>query len=104
MRTERPLAAYPPEAGRCQVCGWPLADTLENGCVPGNCSMRPKPSLTPVDELQGATRKPYEMVIGERDAARAEVKRLRDILIAMYQGGEALPSSVFHEVAGWVEG
>ncbi len=25
---------------RCEVCHWPLADSVENGCVPGNCSYR----------------------------------------------------------------
>jgi hypothetical protein len=32
-----------PEPERCEVCGWPLADSVANGCVPGNCSMRPRP-------------------------------------------------------------
>ena len=25
---------------RCERCGWPLADSIEKGCVPGNCSCR----------------------------------------------------------------
>lgn len=37
-----PLARAP--EGRCQVCGWPLVERIEDGCVPGNCSMRPAPS------------------------------------------------------------
>jgi len=28
--------------GRCEVCGWPLAESREGGCVPGNCSYRPR--------------------------------------------------------------
>jgi hypothetical protein len=28
---------------RCRVCGWPLHETADDGCVPGNCSMRPRP-------------------------------------------------------------
>ena len=28
---------------RCAVCGWPLESFPENGCVVGNCSMRPLP-------------------------------------------------------------
>lgn len=28
---------------RCAVCGWPLAESVEEGCVRGNCSMRPRP-------------------------------------------------------------
>ncbi len=30
-------------AGRCNVCGWPLAQRREDGCVPGNCCQRPAP-------------------------------------------------------------
>lgn len=26
---------------RCIICGWPLADRVEDGCVAGNCSYRP---------------------------------------------------------------
>ncbi len=28
---------------RCDVCGWPLATNVTDGCVPGNCSQRPRP-------------------------------------------------------------
>jgi predicted HAD superfamily Cof-like phosphohydrolase len=28
---------------RCDRCNWPLAATVEDGCVPGNCSQRPLP-------------------------------------------------------------
>lgn len=30
---------------RCAICGWPLADERENGCVRGDCSMRPVPEV-----------------------------------------------------------
>ncbi|HEY7767369.1 hypothetical protein [Longimicrobium sp.] len=29
------------EADRCPVCGWTLAATRSEGCVPGDCSYRP---------------------------------------------------------------
>ena len=29
--------------GRCNRCGWPLRERVEDGCTPGNCSMRPLP-------------------------------------------------------------
>lgn len=32
-----------PSGERCPVCGWPLKKTVEEGCIAGNCSMRPKP-------------------------------------------------------------
>lgn len=28
---------------RCAICGWPLAESVEEGCVIGNCSQRPWP-------------------------------------------------------------
>lgn len=28
---------------RCAVCGWPLAKSIDEGCIVGNCSMRPMP-------------------------------------------------------------
>lgn len=31
---------------RCPVCDWPLASTLKDGCVPGNCAYRPDPDST----------------------------------------------------------
>jgi hypothetical protein len=30
-------------AAACAVCGFPLADTRDEGCRPGDCSMRPLP-------------------------------------------------------------
>jgi hypothetical protein len=30
------------EHGRCEVCGWTLAKTREDGCAPGDCSYRPE--------------------------------------------------------------
>lgn len=29
------------DSGRCIKCGWPLEDSPDKGCVPGNCSYRP---------------------------------------------------------------
>jgi hypothetical protein len=28
---------------RCPICGWPLRQTVAAGCMPGNCSQRPRP-------------------------------------------------------------
>lgn len=33
----------PSQIMRCAVCGWPLAESADKGCVRGNCSMRPIP-------------------------------------------------------------
>ena len=32
---------------RCPICEWPYARTLDEGCIPGNCSMRPAPLRMP---------------------------------------------------------
>jgi hypothetical protein len=26
---------------RCPICDWPMAESRESGCVPGDCSYRP---------------------------------------------------------------
>jgi hypothetical protein len=26
---------------RCPICDWPMAESVERGCVPDNCSYRP---------------------------------------------------------------
>lgn len=31
------------DESRCAVCGWPLAGSVNEGCVRGNCSQRPRP-------------------------------------------------------------
>jgi len=33
------------EGERCERCGWPLAESPADGCVPGNCSERPLPPV-----------------------------------------------------------
>lgn len=40
-RRTRPLPPWP--ADRCRICGWPLAATVQEGCVLSNCSQRPVP-------------------------------------------------------------
>lgn len=28
--------------GRCPICDWPMAESADKGCVPGDCSYRPE--------------------------------------------------------------
>ncbi len=35
-----PELAREAERERCPICGWPLVASVDEGCVPGNCSMR----------------------------------------------------------------
>lgn len=57
LRTSTPDAGEKAgdDAPLCERCKWPLADSVENGCVPGNCSQRPLPPLPDAEE---AGRKP----------------------------------------------
>ena len=37
-----PESISPPyDPSRCEICDWPLAESREKGCVPGDCSYRP---------------------------------------------------------------
>jgi hypothetical protein len=38
-----PKPAPPDDPNRCAICGWTLAVTAREGCVRGNCSLRPFP-------------------------------------------------------------
>jgi hypothetical protein len=37
----------------CPVCGWPLRESVRDGCVLGNCSMRPVPKCWICGKLKG---------------------------------------------------
>ena len=37
------MSEHTKDINRCAICGWPLSDSVDNGCVRGNCSMRPFP-------------------------------------------------------------
>lgn len=47
----------PDDSSRCAVCGWPLQESADEGCIRGNCSMRPRPG------------KLYNIVRAETEAA-----------------------------------
>ena len=38
---------------RCEVCGWPLAASRKEGCVAGDCSMRPVPLCQICGRMKG---------------------------------------------------
>ena len=42
--------------GRCEVCDWPLAKSMEEGRVPGNCSCRPEPFTDEYRRIEGRRR------------------------------------------------
>lgn len=49
---------------RCAVCGWPLAERIEDGCTRGNCSYRPRPAVLYAPER--AARESHPTPEGER--------------------------------------
>jgi hypothetical protein len=51
--------------GRCIICGWTLAATKNEGCVPGNCSYRPTKRAH--DYFQGIDRKKALAALKEAD-------------------------------------
>lgn len=55
------------DPNRCAICGWPLVETADKGCVRGNCSFRPTP-IHPYDPARAAA----EDVLGSA-ARRAPV-------------------------------
>lgn len=40
------------EPKRCEICGWTLAKSVDDGCVPGNCSYRPEPGTDEYERIQ----------------------------------------------------
>lgn len=57
------------DESRCRVCGWAFSGVLSQGCIPGNCSMRPPP------RYQASEAPTYSTDIG--NAARV-VEKLRN--------------------------
>lgn len=45
-------------ASRCAVCGWTLADSIDKGCIRGNCSLRPRPEKLYAPERAAKEAKP----------------------------------------------
>jgi hypothetical protein len=81
MSTPRPQVE-----DRCAVCGWPLAETRENGCRPGDCSMRPFPEH--IFDIERANREYaglHKFPVPEGVAAPLEPSRL-DIETFVYKG------------------
>jgi hypothetical protein len=60
--------------GRCYACRWPLAESREKGCVPGDCSFRPSPEDEVRDykgwreRMENATRVQHFITHPERDS------------------------------------
>lgn len=62
------------DENRCPVCGWPLKNKIEDGCIIGNCSVRPAPETRAIDRYW-ASFNPYHNI--------ADAERLMDKLEEM---------------------
>ena len=65
------------ERPRCDRCGWPLEESIEKGCVEGNCSQRPLPprrfGVRDVEHVVG-----FDPRDAENERMRAEAERRSD--------------------------
>lgn len=84
----------PAAVPRCQVCDWPLAASIEDGCVPNNCSYRPEQGS---EEYARISRRRRELEAAER------VTKLRPLarrmLLTMQAGGLISKAIEFRECA-----
>ena len=60
---------------RCEICGWPLGKSLEDGCIPGNCSYRPGYGSPEYYRIKARIE---ELKI--RDADKVEIERLKAVI------------------------
>ena len=77
---------------RCDWCGWPLKETVEEGCIRGNCSMRPLPQTN-------VTWK-YKQEIRELESQlTAKVERIKDLEANYKEAVEALDVTLLRKQA-----
>jgi hypothetical protein len=58
-------------SARCPVCDWPMAESMETGCVPGSCSYRPSEGT---DEWRRIKARREALAAVPRDLTVADVK------------------------------
>jgi len=89
------------EIARCAVCGWPLAATAKDGCVAGNCAMRPRPR-TLYDAERAAAERAGEAPRRQGEIAQAEQENRvsDDISIPLEAGAYAFGEPAVARVVG----
>lgn len=76
---------------RCRWCGWPLREKVEDGCVPGNCSLRPLPDPPMADIIA-----PYSTSISAAWEVAEKMKELfpgYTVEVGWYHEEEANPAT-----------
>ena len=58
---------------RCAVCGWPLAESREKGCMRGDCSMRPPPKQFYDPERAARENPAYEPALAAMEPEQLKV-------------------------------
>lgn len=85
VAAEQPGSAKP---ARCEICGWPLEDSIEKGCVPGNCSYRPDPGSEEYARIQRNRERLKTEPVAPAEADADLVERVAQLLAAkLYRGG-----------------
>ena len=67
---------------RCPRCDWPLAETMEQGCVPGNCCYRPDEGSPEWHRLQARLRNQKH----EQHPNVQTASEIADVLVATGMG------------------
>ena len=65
--------ASEPES-RCPICDWPIKKTIQEGCVPGNCSFRPAEGRPEYYRIQERRRQLEMDKLPRKPAAASELK------------------------------
>ena len=66
-----------PDLSRCDWCGWPIKESVGEGCVADNCSMRPQPTMTAAQYEVFKMRRYIRSLERRLREAEAHVKELR---------------------------
>jgi hypothetical protein len=82
----------PWDESRCRVCAWPIAKSIEEGCVVGNCSMRPLPSHRADEPARYST-----------DIGVCMEQVWPKLTMPVLQGGEPVICQYFKGDMGWLE-
>jgi ABA sandwich protein len=57
---------------RCRICGWPLKERLEDGCIPESCCLRPSPDRRADEPAPYSTDLTVAWLVAERIKAKHE--------------------------------
>ena len=108
--------ASEPES-RCPICDWPIKKTIQEGCVPGNCSFRPaegSPEYYRIQERRrqlemdklprkpaAASEQPTAAPISQNRLSAMLYRSLERLSLAIEQCAESKPTTKEHHASIW---